>query len=140
MTEPENPNQSLLDEINDADAWFHARKTRPIWARKLVEAERVETLEGDQQVPAGQMLCRGEAGDIWPQSPERVADKYRATDEVDDQGWQKYIPAPDSQGVMAAAVPHPFQVRAEKFRALKHPATRRAAARRARISDVSPEW
>jgi len=112
-TESEHPNQRLLSDVNAAKTWFHARKTRPIWARQLTQAEQVQTLEGVEEVPAGQMLCRGEAGDIWPQSPERLEEKYQATGETDDQGWQKYVPAPDNQGVMAAEVPHSFQVQAK---------------------------
>ena len=64
-------------------------------------------------MPAGNYLCRGEAGDIWPQNKDRVTAKYTLTDEVDEQGWRKCDPKPDAAGVMAAQVPHAFQVQAK---------------------------
>lgn len=106
------PNQALLDEVNAARAWFHARKTRPIWARRLQQPERVKTLEGTEDVPAGHFVCRGEAGDIWPQAADRLAAKYEATDEVAGDGWRKYVPRPDDVGVLAARMGHSFTVRA----------------------------
>lgn len=106
-------NRELLDEVNAANLWFHARKTRPIWARRLEQAERVQTLEGEEDVPASNFLCRGEAGDIWPQSAERLEAKYVATDEVSADGWRKYLPHPDNTGVMASRVEHPFAVTAK---------------------------
>ena len=103
-------NSAILEEINAAKMWFHAKKTRPIWVRLLEQDETVKTLEGDEEVPAGNYLCRGEAGDIWPQSAERLTAKYTLTDEVGEQGWRKCDPKPDAAGVMAAQVPHAFQV------------------------------
>lgn len=107
------PNGDLLREVNEAGSWLPARKTRPIWAKRLERAETVQTLEGPEQVPAGSYLCRGEAGDVWPQSEENLSAKYVATDEVDPEGWRKYMPRPDAEGVMAAQVDHPFEVEAE---------------------------
>jgi hypothetical protein len=107
------PNRALLQEVNAGKLWFHARKTRPIWVRRLEHPETVKTLEGEEQVPAGNYLCRGEAGDLWPQKEERLTAKYELTDQVDDEGWQKCLPKPDAAGVMAAQVPHAFQVQAK---------------------------
>lgn len=104
-----NPNSSLLDEVQSAAGWFHARKTRPLWALEVLEPQRVETLEGEEEVPAGAYLCRGEAGDVWPQSAERLHEKYLPTDEVTD-GWRRYVPHPDNQGVLAARIDHHFTV------------------------------
>jgi hypothetical protein len=106
-------NSALLDEVHAAALWFHAKKTRPIWARRLDQPERVKTLEGEEDVPAGNVLCRGEAGDIWPQSAERLEAKYVATDEVSADGWRKHLPHPDNTGVMAARIDHPFAVAAK---------------------------
>lgn len=105
-------NQALLDEANAAGKWFHAKKTRPIWAKRLDAAQTVQTLEGEEQVAAGHYLCRGEAGDIWPQTEETLLKRYAATDEVTPDGWRKYQPHPDSQGVMATPINHPFEVHA----------------------------
>ena len=65
-----------------------------------------------EQVAAGHYLCRGEAGDIWPQTEETLLKRYTATDEVTDDGWRKYQSPPDAQGVMATPIDHPFEVHA----------------------------
>ncbi len=106
------PNANLLAEVNQARSWFRARKTRPIWARLLDVPQTVETLEGPETVPAGTYLCRGEAGDIWPQTAERLLAKYVATSTLSADGWQQYQPQPDAHGVWAAQVAHPFTVHA----------------------------
>jgi hypothetical protein len=109
----ESPNKEILDEINRAQVWFHARKTRPIWARKVDLDQTVETLEGRESVKAGDYLCRGEAGDTWPQKAQSLEAKYVRTDIVTADGWRKYEPRPDAEGVMAAQVKHPFRVQAQ---------------------------
>ncbi len=107
-----SPNQALLDEVNGASSWFHAKKTRPIWARRAEEDQTLTTLEGEETVSAGDYLCRGEAGDVWPQKEKRLRSKYQATDTVDEEGWRLYTPNPDATGVMAAQVDHAFTVEA----------------------------
>ena len=84
-----SPNKALLDEANAASKWFHAKKTRPIWARRLEEAQTVKTLEGEEQFEAGHYRCKGEAGDIWPQTEKDLNKRYTATDEVTADGWRK---------------------------------------------------
>lgn len=108
----ESPNQGLLDEANVAGQWFHAKKTRPIWARRLEAAQTVKTLEGEEEVAAGHYLCKGEAGDIWPQTEEDLNKRYITTDELDADGWRKYDPHPDAQGVLATQIDHAFEVQA----------------------------
>lgn len=105
-------NQTLLSKVNAAGLWFQAKKTRPIWVRRLETAESVKTLEGVEQVSAGNYLCRGEAGDIWPQSEGRLKSKYAVTDEVDTNGWHRCDPKPEA-AVMAAQIPYVFQVQAQ---------------------------
>ena len=107
-----SPNKALLDEANAAAKWFHAMKTRPIWARRLEEAQTVKTLEGEEQVEAGHYLCKGEAGDIWPQTEKDLNKRYTSTDEVTAEGWRKYQPHPDAQRVLATPIDHPFEVQA----------------------------
>ena len=106
-------NTAILKEVEQAGLWFRAKKTRPIWVRRLEREETVVTLEGPEQVPAGNYLCRGEAGDLWPQSAAKLTAKYTLTDERDLQGWRKCIPLHDAAGVLAAQVPHPFTIEAE---------------------------
>lgn len=108
---PVNPNQQLLAEVNARREWSHYRKTRPIWARRVATAESIVTLEGPEQVPAGAFVCRGEAGDLWAQSELTLLKRYVATDEF-QEGWQRYRPHPDAEGVMAIPVDHAFEVQA----------------------------
>ena len=69
------------------------------------------TLEGPEQVPAGDFICRGEAGDFWAQTEATLKKRYVATGEIED-GWERYQPHPDAEGVMAIAVDHAFPVQA----------------------------
>jgi len=105
-----NPNELLLSQVRQSTAWFHARKTRPIWGRKLSSPETVTTLEGIEQVDAGEYLCRGEAGDIWPQSEKDLLRRYVPASDPASDGWQKYVPNPDAKGVMAIQMERPFEV------------------------------
>lgn len=103
-------NQILLEEVNQAHLWFHAKKFRPIHARRVNHEQTIETLEGIERVLAGTYLCRGEAGEVWPQSEERLMDRYTPTGRVDANGWREYKPHPSDRGVMSAQIPHAFEV------------------------------
>ena len=70
----------------------------------------MKTLEGEQRAAAGDYLCRGPAGEIWPQEAKRLEAKYVATDIVDEDGWRRYDPRPNANAVLAAQVNHPFSV------------------------------
>lgn len=104
------PNRALLDEATQSKAWFHARKTRPIWARKLERDQTVQTLEGPVAAQAGDFLCRGAAGELWPQKASTLEERYTPTGTVDPDGWREFAPRPDTEGVLAAQVQHPFTV------------------------------
>jgi hypothetical protein len=118
MTDPlqpisiDSPNKEVLDAANAAGKWFHAKKTRPILAKRLEADQTVKTLEGEEQVKAGHYLCKGEAGDIWPQTEKDLNKRYNSTEEVDADGWRKYVPHPDAQGVLATQIEHAFSVHA----------------------------
>jgi hypothetical protein len=118
MSDSKNPietelaNQALLDEANAAGVWFHAKKVRPIWARRLEQAQTVKTREGEVPVAAGHYVCKGEAGDIWPQSEMSLNNRYIPTVEVDAEGWRKYQPQTDTDGVFATQIHHSFEVQA----------------------------
>ncbi|WP_417377914.1 PGDYG domain-containing protein [Gimesia sp.] len=105
-------NQLLLDEVNSAGLWFTARKTRPLWAKEITVALTVPTIEGQMAANVGDYLCRGSAGDIWPQKAETLHKKYSATGEFDNEGWEKFTPRPEGAGVQAARIKHPFTVKA----------------------------
>lgn len=107
-----SPNATILDEANRKRTWFHAKKVRPIRARKLVKDETVQTLEGPVEAKAGDFLCRGEAGEPWPQSAKSLHERYVETGEIDAEGWRQFTPRPDAEGVIAAKIDHPFTVMA----------------------------
>lgn len=105
-------NKALLDEVNSAGLWFRAKKTKPLWARKLDRDDFVQTLEGTERVAAGDYLCRGPAGEVWPQKATRLESKYTATDETSADGWRRFDPHPEADGVLAASIDKAFGVQA----------------------------
>jgi hypothetical protein len=105
-----HPDKALLDELNHSGRWFVAKKNRPIWAKKVLEAGSIQTLEGTEQVKPGDYICRGEGGDVWPQSSDSLNKKYTATNEVDADNWSKFEPRPEASSVAAAEVDHAFTV------------------------------
>ena len=109
-----NKNQAILDEVNQADGehvWFAAKKTAPLWAKELDKPQTIQTLEGPVEGKKGDFLCRGAAGEYWPQGAQRFKSRYEATDEVDEKGFRKYTP---TSKVMAALVSHAFQVHSSR--------------------------
>jgi hypothetical protein len=106
----DSPNAALLVEANQSKAWFHAMKVKPLWALKVSEARTIKTIEGNEEVSAGDFICKGEDGDVWPQSAESLLKKYLASEEVNEDGWRKYTPKPDADGVMAVRIDHRFEV------------------------------
>jgi hypothetical protein len=107
-------NQRLLDEVNQADAWFPAWKTAAVWVRPTAGGDTVDSNEGRENLLSGDVLCRGERGEVWPQSPRSLLAKYRPTEIVDADGWTKYEPRPEHAGVLAACVRHPFTVETDR--------------------------
>ena len=107
------PNQQLLDEVNAAKLWFAAKKTKPLWAKRIEAEQSVDTLEGTAAASTGDYLCRGQAGDTWPQAEKSLFSKYKPTDETDTDGWRKFLPKPDAAGVFAAQIQKEFTVEAK---------------------------
>ncbi|WP_298859944.1 hypothetical protein [uncultured Gimesia sp.] len=105
-----HPNKELLDEVNRANSWFAARKTKCLWAQEVTDDQSVSTLEGELIAKAGDYLCRGESGDTWPQKAKTLFSKYEATEEHDNAGWIKFSPKPEAAGVLAVQIKHAFQV------------------------------
>jgi hypothetical protein len=54
----------------------------------------VATLEGHEKLKDTAMICIGEAGDAWQQTPAKLLAKYTVTG-IDDQGWLICEPKPD---------------------------------------------
>jgi hypothetical protein len=102
-------NEEVLREANRR-GWVHVKKVAPVFARKLAVDTVVETLEGREVAKAGDMLCRGVAGELWPQKEERLLRNYRPT-EVFDGEFRKYVPDPKHVGFLSVQIPHGFEVR-----------------------------
>lgn len=95
---------SLLD-VTNIRAWKKATKTRPIRAKhvQLVLVDKsiqdkflLSTIEAIQGIGPGSMICLGESGDIWQQSPETLLKKYTITG-FDAEGWSICTPKPDNE-------------------------------------------
>jgi hypothetical protein len=105
-------NQQLLDEVNKSRLWFRAKKTGFIWAKEITKRQMIQTIEGAADAQPGDYLCRGSANELWPQASKALHSKYQNTDEVDDDGWRKFVVRETGAGVMAARVEHSFRVEA----------------------------
>lgn len=69
-------NRELLEDLNKHNAWFHAKKTGPLFAVLLIEDREIQTLEGTEIASAGEMLCRGVGGEFWPQAVRYIISFY----------------------------------------------------------------
>ena len=98
-----------------------ARKTRPLWARQLTGEQPVETLEGTVLAHPGEYLCRGIAGEYWPQSAERLLKQYAPSGVLDAEGYERFDPRGDVPPVAAAAVECAFQVESRHGRLTGRP-------------------
>jgi len=90
--------------------WFRARKTCPIWVRRAVEPQVIQSLEGDIEVQVGAYICRGARGELWPQSEQSLEARYVAAGDPTADGWRQYLPRPDATGVLASQINRPFCV------------------------------
>src|SRR5258707_2854377 len=83
-----------LTWIERHHAWRLARKTKPMWARRIEPAEvgqELQTADHVAQVAKeGFWLCVGVAGEPWFQAAERVGEKYeRRAEEVRQFAFDK---------------------------------------------------
>jgi hypothetical protein len=102
-----NVNLSQSDPALDSSTitdWSVAKKVKPIRAKALVNVLidqsvlnklLLTTLEGQQSLGDGSMICVGEAGDIWQQMSKKLLAKYDVT-AVDKDGWMVCEPRPDN--------------------------------------------
>ena len=91
-------------ETNEITGWNIASKTRPIKAKPLISllVDRtitnkflVDTLEGREPLGDGSVICVGEAGDTWQQTPKKLLAKYHVAS-IDKDGWMVCEPLPDN--------------------------------------------
>lgn len=132
MTADADANAALLARPEVAGGWFAAVKVVPVWARRLEEALVVETLEGPVQAAAGDMLCRGPGGEMWPQSAASLAAKYVPSEATDAEGFRRYDPDPDGARVWACRLTVAAEVRSDFGPLHAEPGDYLLRARRAR--------
>ena len=106
-----NPNGCLLLEV--AVRLIEARKTKSIWAKRAEVEQTVDTLEGSLITGPDDYLCRGIAGEYWPQKFPRILEKYTPTKFFDAEGWQQFDPKPEATPVLAVQMDAPFRIRSE---------------------------
>lgn len=91
-------------DIRNISKWNVAKKTRPIKAKPLINLliDRsvtnkflLDTLEGNEVLGDGSVVCVGEAGDAWQQMPKKLLAKYDVT-AIDIEGWLVCVPKPDN--------------------------------------------
>lgn len=84
--------------------WKVAKKVKPIRAKPLVSilVDRsvlnkllVTTLEANEPLGDGAVICVGESGDIWQQMPNKLLAKYDVIS-IDPEGWMVCDPKPDN--------------------------------------------
>jgi hypothetical protein len=84
--------------------WKMATKTKPVKAKPLVNLLidktvvnkfLVNTLEGNEPLGDGVVICVGEAGDVWQQTPKKLLQKYNVTS-IDNDGWMVCEPKPEN--------------------------------------------
>jgi len=87
-----------------------ARKTKPVWAKRVDNDQQVTSLEGVQQLSAGDFLCRGIQNEYWPQSSKKLLGNYTPSGQLDHDGFERFDPKPDGNCVLVTKIDHPFRV------------------------------
>jgi hypothetical protein len=91
-------------EIKDSHPWKPATKTKGLTAKHitalLVDCTArgmflVDTLEGREPVGRDVMVCVGESGDVWQQTPSKLLKKY-TIDSINELGWLVCTPRPEN--------------------------------------------
>eukprot|EP01088_Endostelium_zonatum_P006064 TRINITY_DN18168_c0_g1_i1.p1 TRINITY_DN18168_c0_g1~~TRINITY_DN18168_c0_g1_i1.p1 ORF type:complete len:170 (+),score=42.52 TRINITY_DN18168_c0_g1_i1:57-566(+) len=103
-------NKELLDQVNKTNRWVLVKKTAYMWGKELTQDQEIVTLEGKEKAKAGQILCKGIAGELWPQEKAQVLKRYNKT-EMQDGEWTKYTPRRDLPGYWASPVKGEFEVK-----------------------------
>ena len=84
--------------------WKIAKKIKSIRAKQLISIVvdklilsklLVTTLEANEPLGDGVVICIGEAGDIWQQMPKSLLKKYTVAS-IDNEGWMVCDPKPDN--------------------------------------------
>lgn len=98
-----NKETATLFDTASVPIWSVCQKTKPIKAKhvkslladpSITAKILVATLEGNEKLGVNAMICLGEAGDIWQQTPKKLLGKYEVTS-IDEEGWLVCTPKPE---------------------------------------------
>jgi hypothetical protein len=103
-----NPDGSLIPSV--VAGMQEARKTKPLWAKRIDTAQEITSLEAVQQLKPGDYLCRGVQNEYWPQSQKKLLGTYNPSGQIDKDGFERFDPKPDGKWVQVTAIDHPFRV------------------------------
>lgn len=103
-----NPEGSLIPSV--VAGMQEARKTKPLWAKRVDTAQEITSLEAVQQLKPGDYLCRGVQNEYWPQSQKKLLGTYNPSGQIDKDGFERFDPKPDGKWVQVTAIDHPFRV------------------------------
>lgn len=101
-----------VDSLN----FVRAKKTKPLRAKPMAqilvdpsvrEKFLLQTLEGNQILKAGSIMCVGIGNDAWQQTQANLFKKY-TVESVDDNGWMTCQPKPENE-VQAAEITEEFK-------------------------------
>ncbi len=96
----------MIIETSTLDGWTKARKTKPILARPidtLINDANVAskllltTLEVEQALQTGALVCIGAANDAWQQTEKALLKKYNLTSF--QSGWMIMTPKPENEAL-----------------------------------------
>ena len=76
------------------EIWQPVVKIASVWVREATDSSSVSTEEGMQQLLPGDVLCRGQFGEVWPQSRKRLQEKYSLGHNREGP-WAQWLPRLD---------------------------------------------
>jgi hypothetical protein len=91
-------------ETGSLEGWKIAKKVKGLKAkligtlidRSIMDKVLINTLEGPQEPNEANLLCVGEAGDVWQQTNAALHKKYHIIN-VDGNGWYICEPKPENE-------------------------------------------
>lgn len=90
---------------SNIDSWKKATKTKTVKAKhmqtllcddSMLTKLLLQTLEGQQMLKGGSMVCLGAIDEPWQQTPEKLLKQYAVTG-IDANGWLICTPKPENQ-------------------------------------------
>ena len=108
-------------------SWKPATKTKSITCRvidnliddSLISKLLLDTLEGNEPLRKGSVICKGELGDVWQQTTSKLLKKYTVVDLLPG-GWVKCNPKPDNLVNCIQITEESFNILGDQFNIIGH--------------------